>query len=66
MPVSRRGGIAGFVRESVAELKKVEWPRQNQVTQGTAAVLVACVIVGAFLWLNDQVWKAVVQNILLR
>ena len=32
----------------------------------TAAVLVACVIVGAFLWLNDQVWKAVVQNILLR
>ena len=55
-----------FVRESIAELKKVEWPGQNQVIQGTVVVLVACLIVGIYLYLNDQIWKQVVQKVLLR
>ena len=55
-----------FVQESWAELKKVEWPSQNQVIQGTVVVLVACIIVGAYLWLNDQLWKEVVQKVLLK
>ena len=63
---ARRGGPLGFIAESVAELKKVEWPGQNQVIQGTVVVLVACIIVGAFLWVNDQVWKEVVQKVLLK
>ena len=58
----RRKG--NFVAESWAELKKVEWPDQNQVIQGTVVVLVACVIVGTFLWVNDQVWKEVVKKLL--
>ena len=53
-----------FIRESVAELKKVEWPGQNQVVQGTIVVLVACIIVGTYLWLNDQLWKEVVPKLL--
>jgi hypothetical protein len=28
-------------------------------------VLIACVIVGTFLWLNDQVWQEVVKKVLL-
>jgi preprotein translocase SecE subunit len=59
------GGTLRFVRESWGELKKVEWPRRPQVVQGTAVVLIACAIVGAYLWLNDEVWKRVVQNVLL-
>jgi preprotein translocase subunit SecE len=62
----RRGGVIGFIGESWAELKKVEWPTQNQVIQGTVVVLVACIIVGAFLWLNDLVWKHFVQSVLLK
>ncbi len=54
-----------FINESAAELKKVEWPGQNQVIQGTVVVLVACVIVGTYLWLNDQVWKEFVSKVLL-
>ena len=54
-----------FVNEAVAELKKVEWPGQNQVIQGTVVVLVACAIVGVYLWLNDQVWKHFVSKVLL-
>jgi preprotein translocase subunit SecE len=54
-----------FVAEAWAELKKVEWPGQNQVIQGTVVVLVACLVVGAYLYLNDQVWKQVVSKFLL-
>jgi preprotein translocase SecE subunit len=59
-------GFRRFVGESVAELKKVEWPGQQAVVSGTAVVLVACVIVGIYLWANDQLWKYVVQHILIR
>ena len=58
----RRGN---FVKESWAELKKVEWPNQNQVIQGTVVVLIACMVVGSYLYLNDQVWKQVVSRVLL-
>ena len=63
-----RPGIPGvrFVQESWAELQKVEWPTQNQVIQGTVVVIVACLIVGTFLYLNDELWKNVVQKILLK
>ena len=57
---------SNFIQESWAELKKVEWPGQNQVIQGTVVVIVACIIVGAYLWLNDQLWKEVVQKVLLK
>jgi preprotein translocase subunit SecE len=53
-----------FIAESWAELKKVEWPGQNQVIQGTVVVLVACTIVGLWLYANDLVWKRVVQWVL--
>jgi preprotein translocase SecE subunit len=63
--VARRGGFLGFVQESWAELHKVEWPNQNQLVQGTVVVIVACTIVGIFLWANDMIWKRVVENLLL-
>ena len=59
-------GFRRFVGESWAELKKVEWPSQSQVIQGTIVVIVACAIVGAFLWGVDLVFKAFVRDILLK
>ena len=59
-------GPIHFVQESIAELKKVEWPTQQQVVSGTAVVLVACVLVGVYLYANDRVWSYVVQHVLLR
>jgi preprotein translocase subunit SecE len=53
-----------FVRESYAELRKVEWPDQRQVTTGTVVVIIACAITGAYLWVNDLVWQRVVEAIL--
>jgi preprotein translocase SecE subunit len=54
-----------FVAQAWAELKKVEWPGQAQVIQGTVVVLVACVVVGVFLYVNDLVWKPVVSRVFL-
>ena len=59
-------GFIRFVQEAIAELKKVEWPNQQAVISGTAVVLIACIIVGTYLWLNDEVWKYVVKHVLLR
>ena len=53
-----------FVRESVAELRKVEWPDQRQVSTGTIVVIIACAICGAYLWVNDLIWQRVVEVIL--
>jgi preprotein translocase subunit SecE len=75
-PAVRRGGPGSgaqveerrrgnFIRDSWAELKKVEWPGQNQVIQGTVVVLVACLVVGTYLYLNDLVWKHVVAKVFL-
>ena len=58
----RRGG---FARESWAELNKVEWPNRAQVIQGTIVVIIACAIVGAFLWGADQVLRPFVRDVLL-
>ncbi|HSP70803.1 MAG TPA: preprotein translocase subunit SecE [Gaiellaceae bacterium] len=54
-----------FIRESWGELQKVEWPTQNQLVQGTVVVLVACIIVGVFLWLSDEVFRRLVQQVFL-
>ena len=55
-----------FVSESIGELKKVEWPNQAQVIQGVAVVLIACVIVGFYLWVADQAFRHLVQDVFLR
>ena len=55
---------SNFLAESWAELKKVEWPGQSQVIQATVVVLIACIVVGVYLYLNDTLWKPVVQKII--
>ena len=62
---TREGGSRRFVVESWGELKKVDWPGQSQVIQGTVVVLIACLIVGVYLYANDLLWKYVVQHVFL-
>src|ERR687887_1296090 len=59
------GGTKRFIEESWGELKKVDWPNQAQVIQGTVVVLIACLIVGVYLYVSDEVFKRLVQNVLL-
>jgi preprotein translocase subunit SecE len=59
------GGARNFVSESWGELKKVEWPGQQQLIQGTAVVLIACLITGVYLFLADLAFKRLVQHVFL-
>ena len=61
---AQRRERGSFFAESWAELKKVEWPGQSQVIQATVVVLIACIVVGIYLYLNDTLWKPVVQKII--
>jgi len=58
-------GLANFVREAWGELKKVDWPKRPQVVQGTIVVLVACAIIGFYLWGADQLIRPFVRDVLL-
>jgi preprotein translocase subunit SecE len=64
----RRGGGGGsrrFIAECWAELKKVDWPNQRQVLTGTVVVLIACAIVGFYIYAADLVIQPFVERILL-
>ena len=62
---ARGGGVRSFIAESWAELKKVEWPTQSRVIQGTVVVIIACVIIGTYLYVADQVFNKLVSKLLL-
>ena len=63
--VKRGNKVTGFIGESWAELRKVEWPTQNQLIQGVVVVLIACLVVGIFLYTADLVIKRIVQDVLI-
>jgi preprotein translocase SecE subunit len=62
----RGGGVRQFVVESWAELQKVDWPGQQQLIQGTVVVLIACLITGIYLFAADELFRRLVQHVLLR
>ncbi len=59
-------GSKRFIAESWGELRKVEWPTQSHVVQGTLVVLIACAIVGTYIFICDAVFKNLVQDVFLR
>ena len=63
--VHHRGGVIGFIGECWAELQKVDWPSQKQVITGSVVVLVACTIVGTYLWIVDLIIKPLINNVLI-
>ena len=64
-PVRAAPQRGSFVRESYGELKKVEWPNRPQVLTGTIVVIIACAIVGAYLWVADQAFRTLVERLLI-
>jgi len=61
----RSFGPFRFVSESAGELKKVDWPGRQQLVQGTIVVILACAIVGGYLFACDVALKRFVQTVLL-
>jgi len=59
----RRGGGSRFLKEVIAELRKVSWPTRSQLAQSTAVVLVVVAIVSIYLAILDSLFDRFVSVI---
>jgi len=60
----QRGRVVNFLVQVWAELRRVQWPDRNQVTQATGVVIVFCFLAGAYLALWDFVFSEFVTWLL--
>jgi preprotein translocase subunit SecE len=56
--------IIGFFTDVVKEMKKVTWPKQDDLRDSTVIVLVVCLIISAFVFLVDTTLSEVLKRIL--
>jgi preprotein translocase subunit SecE len=56
--------VKEFVREVLAEFRKVTWPSRQQLANSTAVVIVVTVVVAFFLGGVDIVLARIVEGIL--
>ena len=56
--------VVNFLRASIAELRRVQWPDRRQVAQGTGVVLGFVIIAGAYLGLLDAIFSRLMRAIL--
>jgi len=62
--VRQRGRVTNFLVQVWAELRRVQWPDRNQVTQATGVVIVFCFLAGAYLALWDFLFSELVTWLL--
>src|SRR5436190_142009 len=60
----QRNRVINFFIQVWAELRRVQWPDRNQVSQATAVVVVFCVLAGLYLAFFDWVFSQLVKAIL--
>lgn len=56
--------IGKWFRELKGECKKIVWPTRQQTVNNTAVVLVACAVVGVFIWVLDAVFQFGITKLL--
>lgn len=61
----RRDDYRTYVSEVILELKKVTWPTWDETKRGTLVVILFTVVLSAFLWGSDQLWKYLTDLLLL-
>jgi len=54
--------VGRFFREVKNELKKVVWPNRKQLLNSTVSVLMICLLVGAAIWIADQLLYQIVTK----
>lgn len=56
--------IGKSFRDMKGEVKKVVWPTKKQIINNTVVVLIAMVVIGAFIWGLDAILGLVVDLLL--
>lgn len=55
--------IVGFINDVVKEMKKVTWPKKEELRESTAIVIVACLILAAFVYVVDRIISTIVTGL---
>ena len=61
----KREDYRTYLSEVILELKKVTWPTWDETKRGTLVVILFTVVLSAFLWGSDQLWKYLTDLLLL-
>ncbi len=56
--------IIAFFEDVVKEMKKVTWPKKEDLRDSTIIVLVVCLIIAAFVYVIDQGLSILLKTIL--
>jgi len=64
-PQKKSGGLAGFIRDTRGELRKVSWPTRREARSLTVVVVIVMVVMALFLFFVDlgffnlfeQIWS---------
>jgi preprotein translocase subunit SecE len=56
--------ILHYIRETLAEMKKVVWPDRRYITVATIIIVVLVVLTGLFVMLVDYAYAAVFKVLL--
>ena len=56
--------VSKFIGEVRGELKKVNWPTKREFSVFTGIVLSAVLVIGAFFWILDTIFLAILQLVI--
>ncbi|MEO8167094.1 MAG: preprotein translocase subunit SecE [bacterium] len=56
--------IIAFFEDVVKEMKKVTWPKKEDLRDSTVIVLVVCLVIAAFVYVIDQGLSILLKTIL--
>jgi len=56
--------LRNFFHGVWVELKKVHWPSRQELTTYTIVVIVAVVLVSAFIWVFDSIFSVLLELVL--
>jgi preprotein translocase subunit SecE len=55
--------IVNFVNDVVKEMKKVTWPKKEELRESTGIVIIACIILASFVYVVDRIISTIVSGI---
>jgi len=58
-----KGGVGGFLRDTRSEWDKTSFPSSEDVINTTVIVIVSVIIIAIFLWLIDQGWVFLLEQL---
>jgi preprotein translocase subunit SecE len=62
--IAMKEKIITFFTDVLKEMKKVTWPKKDDLQDSTIIVLVVCLIIAGFVYLVDTAVSAILQLIL--